>query len=139
VAAGDRSDLYCDRHGSLFVLGGHPDMITQRLNYSAAQTDVAIITVSAGTKIVVTSITVLAANANTAFPEVIIGFGATTTPTTTGVVATHPGTPAGGGVREGDGGSIIGVGADGEDLRITSGAATGGSISVVVKYFTVPG
>ena len=65
------------------------------------------------------------------------GFGATTTPTTTGVILSHPGIAKGGGVVEGDGSGILGVGADGEDLRMTSEVPTTGSIDVVVSYHTI--
>jgi hypothetical protein len=66
---------------------------------------------------------------------VIIGFGATNTPTAAGVVAAHDGIPPGGGLNTGDGSGILGVGADGEDLRITS--TTTGTISVVISYYTI--
>jgi hypothetical protein len=138
VAANDRTDLMTDRHGSLFVIGGHPDIITLEAAYTALQTDVAIVSVAGGNKIAVSQIQVLADSANTVFPQVRIGFGATTTPTTTGVVLTHPGLPAGGGVSRGDGSGVLGVGADGEDLRITLAVPTGGSVRVLVTYYVVP-
>ena len=49
----------------------------------------------------------------------------------------HPGIAAGSGVVEGNGSGILGVGADGEDLRITSEVPTTGSLRVVVSYYTV--
>lgn len=138
VAAGARTDLYANRHGVQFVLGGHPGLITRRDNYTALQTDVAIVgSISTGTKVAVTQIQVTADNAMTATPSVIIGFGATNTPTGVGVVVTHPGLPGGGGVTRGDGSGLIGVGADGEELRITMTVPTGGSISVVTTYFLI--
>jgi len=136
VAAADRSDAYCNRHGIPFVIGGHPNIITLEYATTGSQTNTAIITVSSGTKIVVTQIQAVTDNANTAFPQVRVGFATATTPTTTGVVLTHPGLPAGGGVSRGDGSGILGVGADDEDLRITCGAPTGGSIRILVSYFT---
>jgi hypothetical protein len=139
VAAGDRSDLFCDRHGSLFVVGGHPDVVTQRTTFTAAQTNVALVTVSAGTKIVVTQVQVTVDNASTVFPLVRIGFATATTPTTTGVVASHPGVASGGGFTRGDGSGILGVGADDEDLRITTVGLVGGNgCDVVVTYYTIP-
>lgn len=139
VAEGDRSDALCDRHGIPFHIGGHPDAITFEYATTGAQTDVSLVgTINAGTKVVVTQIQILADNANTAFPQVRVGFGVTNTPTTTGVVASHPGLPAGGGLSRGDGSGILGAGADGEELRITCGAPTGGSIRVVCTYFTIP-
>ena len=136
VAAADRTDLYANRHGIPFVIGGHMNSVTLRATYTGAQTDTALVTVGGGTKIVVTQVLVTAANGNTSYPSVIIGFGTTTTPTTTSVVASHPGVPNGGGFSRGDGGGLLGVGADGEDLRITSGSP-GGTLDVVVTYFTI--
>jgi hypothetical protein len=52
-------------------------------------------------------------------------------------VIAHPGIPGGGGISRGDGSGILGIGADGEELRITSDAATGGVMDVVVSYFTI--
>ncbi len=137
VAAGDRTDLYANRHGIPFVINGHPNVQTLRVNYTAAQTDAAIISVSPGTKIAVLKVSVLADKANTVDVQARIGFGATVTPTGAGVILTHPGIAAGSGVIEGNGGSLIGVGADGEDLRITSEVPTTGSIDVLVTYYTI--
>jgi len=137
VAANDRSDSYSNRHGIPWVLGGHPNIVTVRANYTAAQTDTAIVTIAGGLKIVVTRCSVTAHNANSVNTTVVIGFGAVNTPTTTGVILAHPGIAAGSGVVEGSGSGMLGVGADGEDLRITSSVPTGGSIDVVTSYFTI--
>ncbi len=138
VAAGDRTKLYANRAGVPFVIGGHPNIQTVRLQFTAAQTNVAVITVSAGTKIVVTSFQVTLDNASTVFPSVRLGFGTANTPTTSQVIGAHGGLPAGGGFGRGDGSGIIGVGADDEDLRITTvGAATGNGVEVVVTYYTI--
>lgn len=138
VAANDRTDGYANRHGVPWVIGGHPNIQTVRLQFTAAQTDVAVITVGAGSKIVVTALQVTLDNASTVFPSVRIGFGTANTPTTTGVVAAHGGVPAGGGFSRGDGSGIIGIGADNEDLRITTvGAATGNGVEVIVTYYTI--
>lgn len=137
VAAADRTAWYANRAGVPFVIGGHPNTVTLRANYTAANTDAAIVTVAGGLKIVVTRCSVMCHKANTVNVAVVIGFGATTTPTTTGVVLAHPGIAPGGGVVEGVGAGILGTGADGEDLRITSGVPTTGSIDVVVSYYTI--
>jgi hypothetical protein len=126
-----------NRHRIPFVMGGHPNVVTIETATTGSATDAAIVTVSSGTKIVVTQVQIVTDNANTAFPSIRVGFGATNTPTTTGVVATHPGLPAGGGISRGDGSGIIGIGADGEDLRYTCGAPTGGSIRILVSYYTI--
>lgn len=137
VGAGDRADLLANRAGIPFVMGGHPNVATLRVNYTSAQTNAAIITVAAGLKIVVTEIEALCDKANTVDVAVLIGFGATTTPTGAGVVLSHPGIAAGSGVVRGNGSGILGVGADGEDLRITSEAPTTGSLDVLVSYYTI--
>jgi hypothetical protein len=139
VAAADRVRAIANRHGVPFIIGGHPHVQTTRLQFTAAQTNTALITVSAGTKIVVTALQVTLDNASTVFPSVLIGFAAATTPTSTGVIAAHGGIPAGGGFSRGDGSGILGIGADGEDLRITtSGVATGNGVEVVVTWYEVP-
>ena len=137
VAANDRTDWYANRHGIPFVINGHPNIVTFRANYTTAQTDTAIVTIGAGNKVVVTRLSVTADNANTVDVQTRIGFGATTTPTGTGVLLSHPGIAAGSGVIEGSGAGILGVGGDGEDLRITSEVPTTGSIDVIVSYYTV--
>lgn len=139
VATADRTDWYANRAGIPFVIGGHPNVVTlKHANITTAVTDTAIITVSAGTKIVVTSIAVTLDSASTVFPSVLIGFGATTTPTTTGVLIAHGGLPAGGGIARGDGSGILGIGGDGDDLRVTTvGNATGAGVQIVVTYYTI--
>jgi hypothetical protein len=137
VAAADRTDSYANRAGIPFVIGGHPNVVTVRANYTAAQTNAAVVTIATGLKIVVTRCSVTADNANSVDVQVRIGFATATTPTTTGVVLSHPGIAAGSGVVEGNGSGILGVGADDEDLRITSQVPTGGSIDVVVSYYTI--
>lgn len=123
-----------------FVIGGHPNVLTlKHTNITTAVTDAAIITISTGSKIVVTRLTITLDNASTVFPTVLIGFGTTTTPTTTNVLFAHGGFPAGGGMTIGDGSGILGVGADDADLRITTtGNATGNGLQITVSYYTVP-
>ncbi len=137
VAGADRTDWYANRHGIPFMMGGHMNSVTRRDNFTTAQTDQALVTVSGGTKIVVTRQKVTADNANSVDVQVRVGFGATNTPTAVGVVGSHPGIPPGGGYTEGNGGGILGIGADGEDLRLTSEVPTGGSIDVVTTYFLI--
>jgi hypothetical protein len=137
VAAADRTDAYSNRHGIPFVLGGHPNVITLEAAYTGAQTDTAIVSVAGGAKIIVTQIQMTADNANTVDVGFRVGFGATNTPTTTGVVLTHPGVAPGSGISRGDGSGILGVGGDGEDLRVTSEVPTTGSIRILVTYFTI--
>jgi hypothetical protein len=147
VAAGDRTDLFANRAGVQFVIGGHPNAVTASVRIAAAtgaQTDAAISpgTISAGTKIVVTRITVTCSNANTVNVAVKLGFGASTIPadSTTGavgVLADHEGVPPGGGFTIGDGSGILGIGGDGEELRLTCDVPTGGHIIVSYTYYTI--
>jgi hypothetical protein len=139
VAAGLRNDLLSNRAGVPFHIGGHPNVVTlKHTDITTAVTDAAIVTVGAGTKIVVTRLTVTLDSASTVFPLVRIGFGTANTPTTTGVLASHGGVPAGGGFTIGDGSGIIGVGADNEDLRVTTtGNATGNGLQITVSYYTI--
>ena len=138
VAAADRTKLYANRAGIPFVIGGHPNIKTVRQTFTTGITDDSTMTgtIAAGTKVVVTQLMVTMDNANTVFPSVLIGFGATNTPTTTGVLASHPGVPAGGGFSRGDGSGMLGVGADGEEVRVTTvGTVTAGHI--VMSYYTI--
>lgn len=137
VAAADVTKWYASRAGVPFVIGGHPNIITRRDNFTVANTDIALVTIGAGLKIVVTRISALADKANTVDVAVRVGFGAVNTPTGLGVVLSHPGIAAGSGVVEGSGAGILGVGADGEDLRITSEVPTTGSIDIVTSYYTI--
>lgn len=139
VAAADRTDWLSCVAGIPFVLGGHPNILTlKHTTITTAVTDAAIITAAGGTKLIITRITVTLDNASTVFPSVLIGLAPTNTPTTTGVIASHGGVPAGGGFNVGDGSGIIGVGADGDDLRVTTvGNATGNGLHICVSYFTI--
>ncbi len=133
VAAADRTDVYANIAGIPFMLGGHPNVLTLLANFTSAQTNTALITVSAGTKVVMLSCTVAADHANTVDVQCRIGFATATTPTTTSVYLSHPGIAPGGGIRE----AGMVAGADDEDVRITCEVPTGGSIDVVMKYFTI--
>lgn len=138
-AAGDAVKLYANRAGIPFHIGGHPNTLTlKHTTITTAVTNAAIITVSTGAKIVVTRITATLDNASTVFPTLLMGFATATTPTTTAVLAAHGGVAAGGGFSIGDGSGILGVGADDEDLRITTtGNATGNGLQICVSYYTI--
>lgn len=137
VGAADRTNWYALRNGIPFTLGGHMNTQSLRATYTTAQTDTAIVSVSAGTRIVVLAVLATLSADTTPNVSVLIGFHATTTPTTTAVVAAHPGIEPGGGFAWGDGGGILGIGGDGDDLRITSAVPTDGRLDIVVIYFTV--
>jgi hypothetical protein len=139
VAAGDRTQLYANRHGVLFVQSGDPATVTIRTNITTTQTNAALVSQAAGGKIVVTEVSVACANTNTEDVTVRIGFGASTTPTGAGVVFSHPGMAAGFYCPRGTGAGILGIGADDEDLRITTSTISGTvDMDVVVSYYTLP-
>lgn len=145
VAAADRTDLYANRHGIPFAIGGHPNIITREWRATTAQTDDDMLgAIGTGTKVVVTMVGVCADKANTVDVGVRIGFGTANVPTepadgagVDGVILSHPGIAAGSGVVIGNGSGIIGIGGDGAELRITNEVPTSGSIKVIVSYFTV--
>lgn len=145
VAAADRTVIYANRAGIPFVIGGHPNVVSYGMSITTAATN-AIVgpTIATGSKLVVTGITVILDNASTVFPSVTIGFATATapafatTPGTLKVIAGHPGVPAGGGFSRGDGSGIIGVGADDEELRITTvGTAGGNGLYILLTAYTV--
>jgi hypothetical protein len=134
-----------NRHRVPFVIGGHPNPVMYGMSITTGATN-AIVgpTISSGTKLVVTGITVTLDNASTVFPSVVIGFGTAstpafaTTPGTSKVIAGHGGVPAGGGFSRGDGSGMIGVGADDEELRITTvGTAGGNGLYVLLTGYTI--
>ena len=141
VAANDRTNWHADVSGVPFVLGGHPNILTQSLQVTdadGAQTDAAIITAAANVAIVVTKVSVMADNANTVDVSCRIGFGTASTPAADAaqVLLFHPGIAAGSGVVEGSGAGILGIGASGEDVRVTCEDPVTGSINIIVTYFT---
>lgn len=137
VTAANFSAVLMNRHAIPFHIGGHPNIVTVRANYTSAQTDTAVATVSTGSIFVITGFMFTCSNANTVNVSAIIGMGATNTPTGT-AFGDHQGIAPGSGYGRGNGAGIIAIGADGEDIRVTTSAATGGSISIVVTYFTIP-
>lgn len=145
VAAGDRTDLLANRAGVPYAIGGHPNVISYGMSLTTAVSNTIIgPTIGAGLKLVLTRLTLTLDNASTVFPTVTIGFGTAntpafaTTPGTSGVVAGHPAVPAGGGFNIGDGSGIIAMGADNEELRITTvGNAGGAGIYVTFSGYTI--
>lgn len=144
VAAGGEADLFTNRHGIPFVLGGHPNIIARShviADADGAQTDYALVSVSAGSKIVVTQISAVCDAANTINVAVRIGFGTVNVPTpalagTNGLVIDGVFGP-GSGQQKGQGAGILAIGADGEDLRLTCGDPQGGNLFVQYSYFVI--
>lgn len=139
-ASGGYTHRLGDRAGVPYVIGGHPDVKTFSQNYTSAQTDTAVVTISTGSKIVVTSCLVKAANSNTVDVSARLGFGTANTPAygNNGLLLTDPGIAHGSGIGRGSGAGIVGVGADDEDLRFTCSVPTGGSVDCTITYYTIP-
>jgi len=137
VNAEERAIGLANRHGIPFMVGGHPNAQCVELADADANTDAVVVAGLPRQKIVVTRASFLVDNGCSVDVGFRLGFGATTTPTTTGVVVSHPGVAAGSGVVEGNGGGILGVGEDGQSLFITSEVPTGGSSRVVVTYYLI--
>ncbi len=142
VTANDRTDWYFNRNGVPFFLGGSPATLTKELDVTdadGAQTDTALVTVSAGTAIIVTAFQAMADHANTVDVGFRCGFGTANTPAAdaAGIIASHPGVAAGSGVVVGTGAGIIGMGASNEDLRVTCEDPVTGAIRFIVTYSTV--
>lgn len=145
VTAADRTDWYFNRHGIPFTIGGHPNAITvsaQIQDADGAQTNAAIVTVGAGAKVVVTRLTASCDNATTNGTNIKVGFGTATLPASAhtgvaGILHEFDNVPPGGGFTIGDGSGILGVGADNEDLRITTEDPAGGNCTVSATYFTI--
>lgn len=108
--------------------------ITTRVNYTSAQTDVAIVTASSTQRILVKKVSVMASHGNTVDVAARIGFGAANTPTGDGTVLSHPGIAAGSGVIENCAPDSVTSQTLGDDLRITSTVPTTGSIDVIIVY-----
>jgi hypothetical protein len=113
---------------------------TIEAEFTAAQTDTALVTATATQRIAVTRIAVTLDEATTAVGVGYrVGFGTPSTPTTTGVIASHPGQSPGDMQEYGSGAGLLGVGDYNEDLRITSDVPTGGALRVIVSYFFLEG
>jgi hypothetical protein len=132
-------------HRVPFMIGGHPLVVTSGMRTTASTADTALLpgTIGAGNRIVITRLSVNISNACTVNVGVKIGFGTAAVPAdnTTGVadvLIDNDAFPPGGGVNVGDGSGMIGIGADGAELRITSDTPTGGSLHVSYTYYIVP-
>lgn len=120
------------------------EVITKEFTFTdadGAQTNTALVTVSAGTAIVVTACDAVVGNDCTVDVGVRIGFAAATltaraTTGITGIVLSGTAFAAGSGIVKGSGAGKIGEGADGEDLRISSDDPVGGDLTVTVTYYT---
>ncbi len=124
--------------GSVTVSGTvsitQPTLFVGRATYSAAQTDAAIATPTSGKSINLTRLTVATDNDNTAKLTFRIGCGTTNTPTTTGVVMSHPGMSNNKEYTIGNGLNTLTIGTVNQPLRITATDPTG-AWDVNYEYF----
>lgn len=147
VAADDRTDIFANRHGILFTIGGHPNVITRSVHITdanGAQTNASMVgTIATGTKVIVTAISVTVDKAVTASEVAVkVGFGASAIAADSstgadGVLLDHPGIAPGSGLVLGNGGGILGIGGDGEELRLTCEDPVGGNLAVTFSYYTI--
>ena len=147
VAAADRTDLYANRAGVLFTIGGHPNSKSATYLWTASTTDDNVLpAIAGGTKYAITRISVFIDEATTSGGTAVrLGFGTASVPALPSanadavddILCYHPGLVPGSGFQIGDGSGVLGVGGDGAELRITAEATTGGTGVVTVTYFTI--
>lgn len=145
VSAGNRVGLLANREGVPFVVGGHPNLQRKTFTIAAAdgtRTDQSLVgTIGTGTKVVVTEFSAKVSPANSANVTLRVGCGATNTPAAslTGATLLTDATYASGamnGEHFGDGGGMVLVCGDGEEVRYTSSAPTGGHLYITLSYYT---
>lgn len=105
-----------------------------------AKTNIELFACPGDSRLVVTSIRVMADNANTVDVGVQVGFGTAAVPTPAlaandGIAFDHPGVSKGGGAVLSNNGEPVAFGASDEDLRYTCEEPTGGSISIIVHGY----
>jgi hypothetical protein len=145
VAEGDRTNLRANRDGVLLTMGHSPGGRCYTATIAAAdgaQTNSAMLAVGGGTVIAITRIAISCSNANSVDTDVKVGFATASlpTPNSTGsldILHEAKAIPPGGSIVIGDGSGVIGVGEDGEDLRYSCSAPTGGHVSISVTYFAI--
>ena len=146
VDAADRTKLYANRAGVLFVIGGHPNAKTTTIRRADADNGVTDgqlgPTIASGLKIAVTRVSITCSKANTVNVAVKVGFGTANVPADStsdgaGILVDHDGIAPGSGIVIGNGSGIIGIGADNEELRWTVDDPAGGSVIISVTYFTI--
>ena len=117
--------------------------LTKEWTFTTAQTDFKIEDVDATHRALIYGATATCSNSNAGDVSLRVGMAAATLPTVTnnsatgnvGVPVSHPGIAKGGGMVWAGGTGPIGVGAAGEDIRITCAAATGGALVLVLKFW----
>lgn len=143
---GNLAALTLNRAGVQFVIAGHPDILTTEFMWDAGNTMAsdAVITIVPSLKIIVTQIAALCDAANSGAVGVRVGFATTTLAvepsngaSASTIVLTHPGIAAGSGYNRGSGAGMLGIGGDGEDLRIIAEDPAGGKCRLMVSHYTV--
>jgi hypothetical protein len=144
VDSGDRVLPNATREGLPFFISG--SQATKTIDFrvadaDGAQSNVAIATCGSGCKVIATRVSMKCDNGTTNPTDVVVGFGSASTPTPSAagnasIVADFVGIPPGGGQVEGNGGGILGIGADGEDLRFTMEDPVGGTCTLTASYYT---
>ena len=144
--AGDAVFAVANRNRVQWVIGGDPNVKSATYNRTDAGTDDNLMpAISAGTKYAITKITVTLDEACTVGVAVRIGFGTANVPALGSSAADavddilfyHPGLVPGACVTVGDGSAVLGVGADGAELRMTNEVPTGGTLGVTITYFPI--
>jgi len=133
VAAGDRTDLYANRQGIPFTIGGHPNVEIVTGKYTTAQSNTVLKAIGTDEKWVTTSIAVFCAGNNVVDCGVLIEYDDTADVR----IAEHPGIVAGSGFTWGNGGGILAIGGDAQDLIFTSTPTVSGSIVVQVSGYVI--
>lgn len=112
---------------------------TLRCTYTSAQSDTSMLgAISSSQYVVITGIDVAASNDLASSPAVRIGFNSSaSTPATDGVIFSHPGISAAWFCSKGGAHAPIAKGGLDEELYITTGTITTGTVDVVVTYFVV--
>lgn len=119
--------------------------VTYEWVFTAAQTDLSLLTVTAPLQGVCTYVDVSCANSNSVDVAVRIGFAATALTAVTnnsatgipGMVFSHGGIARGGGMVKANSGEAITVGASGDDLLLTCSAPTGGSLRIIATLLEI--
>ncbi len=132
VDAADVTKWYANRHGIPFVIGGHMNTFRVPRKDTAAQTNVILQAVAGGEKAVITAISVYLGNDVTVDVQALIEFDAGST------ISEHPNLAAGSGFVEGNGGGILAIGGDGQDVLWTCTVPTTGAVTVQVSGYLVP-
>jgi len=133
VGNNDRTNLYASRYGVPWVIGGFPNTEVLSATYTSAQSDAILKSVAAGQKFIVTMLSAMVGNVpSTAGCGVVFEFDDTVDV----CFGKHPNIAAGSGFVKGNGGGIIGIGADGQDVLVTTGNPSG-EICVEVVGFLI--